>query len=182
MSRKYKMYNPEGIYFISFATINWIDIFIREDYFNIITDSLNYCTDNKGLIVYAYCIMPSHIHLIFRDNNNNPSKLIKEFKTFTSKQMRKEIDGNEQESRRKWILQMMRDAGMKNSNVQDFQFWQQHKQPIELWSNHVLEQKLDYVHNNPVVAGFVDEPHQWKCSSARDYVGISGNVKICLLE
>jgi REP element-mobilizing transposase RayT len=182
MSRKYKMHNDEGMYFISFATINWIDVFIREQYFQIITDSLNFCIDNKGMIVYGYCIMPSHIHMIFRDSNHTPSKLLKEFKTFTSKQMRLAIENNPRESRREWILGMMRDAGTKNSNVKHFQFWQQNNQPIELWSNHVIDQKLDYIHNNPVVAGFVLEPHHWKYSSAMDYAGMKSDVKVYLVE
>ncbi|MCF8405800.1 MAG: hypothetical protein K9H58_17780, partial [Bacteroidales bacterium] len=69
MSRKYKMHNKEGMYFISFAVIKWIDVFVRHEYFEIITDSLNFCIENKGLVVFAYCIMPSHIHLIFLDTN-----------------------------------------------------------------------------------------------------------------
>ncbi len=182
MSRKYKMHNKEGMYFISFATINWIDVFIRESYFEIVSESLNYCIGHKGMVVYGYCIMPSHIHLIFRDINKNPSKLLKEFKTFTSKQMRLSIENNIKESRKEWILEMMKKAGVKNSNVKQFQFWQQNNHPIELWSNHVIEKKLDYIHNNPVVAGFVIEPHHWKYSSALDYSGMKSSVKVCIYE
>lgn len=94
--------------------------------------------------------MPSHVHLIFRDKNNDPSKLLKEFKTFTSKKVRAEIEQNGLESRKEWMLAMMKDAGDKNSNVKNYQFWQQHNQPIELWSDEVIEQKVDYIHNNPV--------------------------------
>ena len=176
------MHNPQGMYFISFATINWIDVFVREEYFAVIADSLNYCIENKGLIVHGYCIMPSHIHLIFRDANNEPSKLLKEFKTFTSKQMKKEIESNPQESRKEWLLGMMKAAGLKNSNVKSHQFWQQHNNPIELWSNDVIGQKLDYLHNNPVEAGFVDEPIHWKYSSARDYAEIKSYVEVELIE
>jgi putative transposase len=189
MSRKYKMHNPEGIYFISFASINWIDVFVRPEYFSIITNSLNHCIENKGLVVFSYCIMPSHIHLIFSDDNKNPSKLLKEFKTFTSKQIRKEIENNPQESRKEClpadqagILKMMKEAGEKNSNVQHFQLWQQHNKPVELWSNYVFDQKIEYIHKNPVEAGFVDEPHHWNYSSAKDYSGMKSDVKICLID
>ncbi len=182
MSRKYKMHDKEAIYFISFATINWIDVFVRELYFGIVADSLNYCIRHKGMVVYAYCIMPSHIHLIFRDANKEPSKLLKEFKTFTSKQLAKAIAENEQESRQEWILKMMEEAGSTKSNVKHFQFWQQHNKPIELYSNHVIDKNLDYLHNNPVEAGFVIEAHQWKYSSAGDYAGIKGEVDVTLME
>lgn len=100
MSRKYKMYNKQGLYFVSFAVVYWIDAFVRNEYFEIIIESLYYCIKEKGLQLYCYCIMPSHIHLIFSDKNENPSKLLKEFKTYTSKKLRKTIEENIQESRK----------------------------------------------------------------------------------
>jgi len=175
------MLSKEGMYFISFAVINWIDVFIRQQYFELICDSLEYCIKNKGMVVYAYCIMPSHIHMIFSDNNANPSKLLGEFKTFTSKNMRKEIENNIYESRREWILLMMKKAGTKNSNVKNYQFWQQNNQPMELWSNKLIDQKVDYIHNNPIKAGFVEEAEHWKYSSAIDYSGGKGRIKIEVL-
>ncbi|MEZ5084268.1 MAG: hypothetical protein R2750_12610 [Bacteroidales bacterium] len=68
------------------------------------------------------------------------------------------IAENPAESRREWILKMMGEAASERSNVKHYQFWQQHNKPIELWSNSVIDQKLDYLHNNPVEAGFVIEP------------------------
>ncbi len=181
MSRKYKMLDKEGMYFVSFATINWIDVFVRPQYFDLICENLNYCIREKGMVIYCYCIMPSHIHMIFSDNNSKPSKLLGEFKTFTSKRMRIAIEENMGESRKEWILSMMKKAGSKNSNVKEYQFWQQHNHPIELWSNKVIDQKIDYIHNNPVKAGFVDESQYWKYSSAMDYCGTKGEVEICLV-
>lgn len=182
MSRKYKMHNKEGMYFISFATVNWIDVFVRQEYFTIMIDSLNYCIKNKGLVLYAYCIMPSHVHMIFSDNNSNPSILLKEIKSYTSKQLRKAIAENPVESRKDWILAIMTEKGKKNSNVKEYQFWQQHNQPIELYSNHIIDQKIDYIHNNPVKASFVIEPYEWKYSSARDYCGEKGFIEVCLIK
>ncbi|MEQ8244451.1 hypothetical protein [Fulvivirga sp.] len=66
----------------------------------------------------------------------------------------------------------------KNSNVQNSQFWQQYNQPIELWSPDVIDQKVSYIHYNPVEAGFVMEPHYWKYSSAIDYSGGKGVLEI----
>lgn len=65
MSRKYKFREKQGAYFVSFATINWIDVFTRELYSSIVTESLDYCRKEKGMELYGYCIMPSHVHLIF---------------------------------------------------------------------------------------------------------------------
>jgi hypothetical protein len=70
----------------------------------------------------------------------------------------------------------MYQAGKYNSNNKDFQFWQQDSHPIELNSQEIIFQKLDYIHFNPVTAGFVDSPEAWIHSSARDYAGVSRSL------
>ena len=178
MSRKYKFREKSGAYFISFAIVNWIDVFTRDLYYNCITESLDFCRKNKGMEIYGYCIMTNHIHLIFRSSLNDPSGLIRDFKGFTSRKLLKMIEENAQESRRDWMLWMFERAGKKNSNVTNKQFWQQHNHPIEIWSLKVFEQKLNYIHQNPVKAGFVTGPIDWKYSSARNY----GNDDATVLE
>jgi len=178
MSRKYKFGDKTGAYFVSFATVNWIDVFTRDLYFTCITESLDYCRKEKGMEIYGYCIMPSHIHLIFRSEFGKPSELIRDFKGFTSRKMLKLIEENPQESRKDWMLWMFERAGKKNSNVKHRQVWQQNNQPIEIWSLKVFEQKLNYLHNNPLETGFVIDPIDWKYSSARNY----GNNDQTVLE
>jgi REP element-mobilizing transposase RayT len=178
MSRKYKFYNKEHMYFVSFATVYWIDVFVRELYFEEMVNSLDYCRKNKGMEIYCYCIMPSHVHLIFRARDSNPGDILRDFKKHTSKQLQGLIMDNPKESRKEWMLGMMETAGSKNSNVKFRQFWQQHNKPIELWSPEVIDQKVDYILNNPVVSGFVYEPHHWKYSSALDYMGEKGVLEI----
>ena len=161
--------NSEGAYFVSFAVVNWIDVFTRLEYFQIVVNSLNYCRKNKGMIIFGYCIMPSHVHLIFRSSTEDPSGLMRDFKGFTSKQLLQSIADHTEESRRAWMMEMFKGAGSKRSNVQHYQFWQQDNHPIEIWSLKVFEQKLRYDHENPVEAGFVLESTDWKYSSARNY-------------
>jgi putative transposase len=155
MSRKYKFGDKTGAYFITFATVYWIDVFTREEYFGSIVESLDYCIKNKGMEIYGYCIMPSHVHLIFRSENGDPSGLIRDFKGFTSRKMLKVIEENPQESRKEWMLWMFERAGKKNSNVKFRQFWQQNNKPIEICSFKVFEQKLNYIHNNPRETGLL---------------------------
>ena len=57
MSRIYKFHNPEGVYFVSFAVVEWIDVFTRNEYKDILLDSLRYCQQEKGMEIYAWCIM-----------------------------------------------------------------------------------------------------------------------------
>lgn len=168
MSRKYKFHNPSGIYFVSFAVVNWMDVFIREHYFKILVDSIAYCRKEKGMELFAYCFMPNHVHFIFRSTNEKPMELLRDFKKFTAKKIIFEISENENESRREWLLSAMKKAADKKANVQNYQFWQHNNHPIELWSTHIIKQKLNYIHKNPVVAGFVANPIDWKYSSARN--------------
>lgn len=109
-----------------------------------------------------------------------PEELIREFKSLTSKKLIALIEGNSQESRREWLLNSFRKAAAANSNNTKNQFWQQYNHPIELWSPNVIQQKMDYVHNNPVEAGFVENDCEYLYSSARDYCGIKGLVKVIL--
>lgn len=174
MSRKYKFHDPEGLYFVSFATVYWIDVFTREVYFNILVENLMYCIKNKGLLLYSWCIMPIHVHLIFRTLDNNPSKVLGDFKSFTSRVLFKEIQDSIIESRREWMLNLFRDAALKQKNASKFQLWQHDSHPIALCSPEVIDQKVEYTHMNPVTAGYVEEPHYWKYSSAIDFNGGKG--------
>ncbi len=178
MSRAHKFHNPEGLYFVSFSVIEWKDVFTRSIYCDILIDSLKYCIAHKGLELNAYCIMTNHVHLIFRCHDNHPSHFIRDFKKFTAFKIRATIEQNSTESRRKWLINSFKLAGEKNCNTIDHKFWQHHNHPIELWSNHVIDQKLNYVHQNPVKAGIVIKPHYWKYSSASNYIGNEGVIDV----
>jgi putative transposase len=181
MSRKYKFLNKEGLYFVSFATVYWIDVFTRPLYNEVIIDSLTYCKNNLGMELYCWCIMSNHTHLIYRAKDDNPEIILGRFKEYTAKQLVKTIASNTQESRKEWMLWMFKRAASKSSNVTTNQLWQHHNKPLELWSAKVIEQKADYIHNNPVEAGYVTEPWHWKYSSAIDYAGGKGLIDIeCL--
>ena len=175
MSRNYKFHNPEGTYFISFAVVEWLDVFTRNEYKNIILDSLRYCQKEKGMEVFAWCIMTNHIHLIFKSvKAQKPELLIGDFKKFTSKAIVKEIQENPQESRKEWLLEQFEKIGAKSSNVNKYQFWRHDNKPIELWSNKVIDEKINYIHNNPVEEGLVFKAEDYVYSSAIDYAGEKG--------
>ena len=182
MSKTYKFGNPEGIYFISFATVGWIDVFTRREYKDILIDSLAYCQKNKGLRLFSYVIMSNHLHLIGKAQDGfELSWIIRDFKKFTSKQIIKAIEENQKESRKEWMLSIFKRAGEYNSNNKYFQFWQHDSHPIELYTNAAIDQKLDYIHNNPVEYGYVINPEDYLYSSARNYAGLDNLLEIELL-
>lgn len=182
VSRKYKFHDQSKLYFVSFATVHWIDIFVRPEYTEILLDSLRYCQKEKGLEVYAWCILPSHVHLIIGTIDKPMQDILRDLKSFTSGKLREAIQTNPKESRREWIIWMMERAGNRNGNNKGWQLWQQHNQPIELSDNVLLDQKLDYLHMNPVVSGFVSEPEHWNWSSALDYSGSKGLLDVIIIE
>ncbi len=108
--------------------------------------------------------------------------ILRDLKRYTSKAILKAIAEHPQESRKEWMLWMFERAGTRNPNNEKYQFWQQHNNPIELFSNEVMEQKLEYLHNNPVIAGIVPEPWEYLYSSARDYSGGKGILEIIFIE
>ncbi len=182
MSRKYKFKDQSAIYFVTFATVYWIDVFTRIQYKDIVVESLNYCIENKGLVVYAWVIMSNHVHLIIGSNDKELQAILRDLKKFTAKAIIAAISENQQESRKEWMLWMMERAGKKNSNNSKYQFWQQHNQPLVLYNAIEFEQKLNYIHENPVKSGFVDNPVAYPYSSAIDYSGNKGLVKIILAK
>lgn len=119
----------------------------------------------------------SHVHLVFRSTKGQkPENLIGDLKRFTSKAIVKAIQDNLRESRKEFLLEFFKNEGKKSSNVTHHQFWRHDNKPIELWSNKVIKQKIDYVHNNPVEAGLVYNPEDYVYSSASDYAGKKGII------
>ena len=95
MRRNYKFHNPEGVYFISFAVVYWLDVFTRNNYKNIVVDSLRFCQQKKEMEIFAWCIMTNHVHLVFRSaGKQKPGLLIGDFKRFTSKEIVKKLSKN----------------------------------------------------------------------------------------
>ena len=183
MSRNYKFNNPDGTYFVSFATVEWVDVFTRKDYRDIIIQSLKYCQAEKGLRVFAYVIMTNHIHLIIKSvGENTLSEILRDFKKFTSKSMIKAIKENTRESRRTWMLGIFKKAAEMKVKNKNYQFWRHDNKPIHVYSEKVIRQKLDYIHNNPVKAGIVLLPKHYLHSSASNYAGLGGLIDVSILE
>jgi len=165
----YKIKNKEGTYFVTFSVVEWVDIFTRRNYQEILIDSLKFCQKEKGLVIYAWCLMSNHIHLIVSAKKSDLSDILRDFKKFTSKKLIKSILNNSAESRKKWIIKIFRKAGINNIRNKEHQFWRQESQPKELFSEKFISQKLDYIHNNPIEAGLVEKAEDYLLSSAKNY-------------
>jgi len=164
-------------YYLTFTVVQWVDVFSRKNHRDAILASLSYCAKNKGLNIYAYCIMTNHIHLIV--NCNEPFELkdvIRDFKRHVVKQIIFQIQ-NERESRREWMLEIFQKEAAKSPRHKEIKFWKSGNHAIELYGEEFTWQKVNYIHNNPVRAGFVERPEEWKYSSASNYILGEGILK-----
>ncbi|HYG14661.1 MAG TPA: transposase [Bacteroidia bacterium] len=146
--------------------VNWIDLFTREDYKLIITNNLKHCQQNKGLRVFEYVLMTNHIHMIVQSDGKPLSDTLRDFKSYSAKQLFTTIAENPKESRKEWLTRAFKREGRINPLNKAIQIWQNGNYPVLLFSKEMIQQKINYIHQNPVKAGFVAEPHEYLYSSA----------------
>jgi len=169
----------EGIptYFCTFTVVDWLPLFVKPTFTDIISESLFFCSEYKGLKIHGYVIMPNHIHAIFSDDKNDNQRLhkpISEFRSFTGHKLAGLMDNNCPTS---WLT-ITRTAAESD---RERRIWQSGWHAEAVVHQDFLEQKLSYMHNNPVRAGFVALPEHWVHSSARLWLlGERGQVPICL--
>jgi putative transposase len=127
------------------------------------------------------CLMTNHIHLIASAKEEGSlSDVLRDFKKFTNKAIISAIQ-QEPESRRDWLLDRFAFAATLNPKIKTYKFWREGNEAKEIHTNAFLEQKLTYIHQNPIRAEIVTEPQDYLYSSARDYAGIKGLLDIILL-
>ncbi len=181
MSDKYKVANNNSTYFITITVIDWVDLFIRPYYKHILIESLQYCQKNKGLKIYAFVIMTSHLHLVVSSEQGFLlSETIKDFKKYTSKKLIEALK-EYPESRREWLLNKFSYAAGRIRRGVNFKVWQDGFHPIELVTSDMVKEKLHYIHNNPVEEEIVEKPEDYKYSSAMNYSEKIGVIEVELI-
>jgi len=165
-------------YFVTFTVVEWIDLFTRKECQEILIEALRFCIEKKGLILYSYVIMSNHIHLIVSANEQSSglSAIVRDYKKYTSKKLIKWVLQNPKESRKAWILKIFNSYGIKNSKNKCYQLWQQKNHPKLILYPNFMRRKINYIHNNPVVSGLVDDAEAYRLSSARNYAGRSDHI------
>lgn len=160
--------------------IGWVDVFTRKEYRDVVVESLKHCQENKGLVIYGWCIMSNHLHLIISAKEDNVSDVLGDFKKFTSKKLINSILAHPGESRRERMIKIFKEAGENNRRNSNYQSWQQDNQPKIIYTPEFAAQKLKYIHNNPVEASIVEKAEEYIYSSARDYYygKLCGLIKI----
>lgn len=174
---RYKITDQHQTYFITCTIVHWIDLFTRTDYKEIVVNSLNYCIDEKGLVVNGWVLMSNHLHLLARCSEpHRMSDFLRDFKKFTSKHFASAIT-EIPESRRDWLLDKFQFEAKRSRRAEFYKIWRDDNHAINMAGIDMLE-VLHYIHDNPVRAGIVENPEDYLYSSARDYAGKQGLVKL----
>ncbi|MDO9578515.1 MAG: hypothetical protein Q7J16_11575 [Candidatus Cloacimonadales bacterium] len=169
---RYKFIEKDQPHFITCTVVNWICVFGKQEVAQIILDSLNFLQKEKRLLLFAYIIMEHHVHLIAKAENLE--KEIANFKSFTARSI---IDYYK-ETGQVQILKQLTVFKEKYKTDRDYQFWQEGNHPEQIQNYDMMQQKVEYIHNNPVRVGYVDEPIHWRLSSARNYEGMQGLIDV----
>jgi len=156
-----------NIYFSTSTIVEWQCVFKEEKYFQIIIDSLKFCQKQKGLYLLGYVIMLNHVHLLTGNNENTSiSNIMRDFRHYTANQIIKNLS----EDNEKLILYVFKKAGEKCAKKQQYKVWQDDFHPEAILSEDWLQQKMEYIHYNPVKKGYIEKPEYWKYSSARNWL------------
>ncbi len=168
-------------HFFTMTVVDWVDVFSRKNYRDVVIECLTFCINNKGMLLYSYVIMSNHIHFIIQSDNGKLSDLIRDFKKFTAKTILDKIQ-LEPESRRDWMLERFKLASETHTRNKNYQFWQLSNHVEEIYSEKFMWTKIDYIHFNPVRAGFVLSPQDYIYSSASNYVDGKGIVHVEIVQ
>ena len=163
------MHEANKAYFLTLTVVGWIDVFTRKNHKLAIVRSLQYCQNHKGLELFGWCLMPSHLHLIARaDDKHDLPAIIRDFKKFTARKILYQIS-EEPESRREWMLNQFEFAGKHLKAIKNYKFWQTGNHAEVIYSPGFFYNKLDYIHKNPVKEMIVEREDEYLFGSARNY-------------
>ncbi|MBK7172343.1 MAG: transposase [Bacteroidales bacterium] len=182
MSDKYKIFDGDEAYFVTFTIVDWIKVLADDSYKLLIIDAIKFYQTNKGLVVYGYCIMPNHVHMIIQAVGKfSISEILRDLKKFTARAIVNKLEQDKPEGYMD-VLSQFSEAGKPLKRITNYKVWQDGNMAKLLYSNKFLMEKLSYIHNNPVEYGLCSTPWEYKFSSASNYADKDSLIKVELLS
>jgi len=169
---RYKIYETEYPYFITSTINSWLPVFTRQEAADVIYDSWRYLQREREFKLYAYVILENHLHTVV--SAPELTAVMQSFKSYTARQIIELL----KERRATTLLRQLRAMKLRHKTQSEYQVWQEGGKPKQIQNDDMMWQKIEYVHNNPVVRGFVDDPLHWRWSSARNYAGQAGSIEV----
>ncbi len=169
---RYRIFEDGYPHFMTCTIVGWLAVFTRPEAVQIVFDSWDFLKREKDFRLYGYVILENHLHLIA--SAANLSSAVKSFKMYTARHI---IDLLEAHGA-KVLLRQLCALKLRHKTESEYQLWEEGSKPKQIASDAMMLQKLEYLHNNPVKRGYVDEPVHWRYSSARNYAGKPGLVEV----
>lgn len=173
---RYKFHEEYYPYIITSSILEELPLFTKPQIAQILLDQFVYMQREKGVTLYAYVIMSNHFHAIVKGNDLANS--LRLTKSYTARRV---LEYLKQNGHHRWLNKLKWNK-RRHKIGRTYQVWQEGLHPKQLNSVEMVNQKMDYIHANPVCSGFVDEPSDWRYSSARNYEGKTGLIPITLFE
>ncbi len=169
---RYRIFEDDYPYFMTCTIVGWQAVFTRPEAVQIVFDSWNFLAQERDFRLYCYVVLENHLHLIA--SAPHLASAMKSFKMYTARQI---IDLLESHGA-KILLKQLRALKLRHKTNSEYQVWEEGSKPKQIGTDEMMLQKLEYIHNNPVKRGYVDEAVHWRYSSARNYAGMAGLVKV----
>ena len=178
MRSRYKFVDSNNsLYFLTFTVIGKIPVFINSKYCDVIIENFEFYRRKRGLQTFSYVIMDNHVHVIM-SHYEDISKVVQDFKKYTAKLMLQLL----QTDSRYWIKSLMKFSKKPYKTKSIYQFWEEGSHPELIQNQKMFNQKIEYIHNNPIKRGLVWEDRDWYYSSARNLYGLKNPFDINVLS
>jgi REP element-mobilizing transposase RayT len=169
---RYRIFETEYPHFLTCTVVGWLAVFTRRESVQVVLDSWRFLQENNRLTLYGFVIMENHLHFIA--SSSDLVKEVGDFKSFTARAIIDLLKIHDAET----ILRQLQREKSDFKHDREYQLWQEGSQPKLIGNESVMRQKLEYMHNNPVKRGYVDEPVHWRYSSARNYAGVESLLPV----
>ena len=169
---RYVILEPDKPHFLTCTVVEWLPVFTRPDAVQLLLESWAHLRANEGLRLFGYVILENHLHFVAQAPRLD--KCLSSYKSFTAARLIEMLKAHKAER----LLARLRLAKRAHKRDREYQFWQEGSHTEMIFSEPVMREKLEYIHQNPVKRGYVDLPEHWRYSSARDYLGQSGLIEI----
>jgi len=163
---------PHSAHFITSTVVEWLPVFTSCACCDILVQSLQFCREYKGLQVHAWVIMPNHFHAVV--SAPELSSVIADMKKFTARRILEQL----KTEGRDWLLNQLSYFRAAHKST-EHQVWQEGVHPQAIVDDAMMLQKIEYLHNNPVRAGYVASPEHWRYSSAHEWLPGAIPVMAC---
>ncbi len=169
---RYRIFETDLPYFMTCTVVGWLPVFTRPEAVEILLESWRHLQKQREWELFGYVILENHVHLIV--SSPELPRVMQRFKSYTARRLLDLL----QRRAACTLLRQLRTHKLRHKTQCRYQVWQEGSEPKQVQNEAMMWQKLEYIHNNPVVRGYVDDPLHWRYSSARDYAGRPGPIDV----